>query len=376
MEVINDVRPGYGPEGLLADSETLRLGLSGGEALNLPTTTEAADAVHDFEQALARRPDSGVLRASYAAALAIAGVGASPEARAGLLGRARAEAERAIREHRDQAGSAYATLLALDQVASPHDWVSAEAELDATLKTAPQDAALYNQACAFLSSVGRGHDALYYCQHALTLRPHTPSFLVRYAIALDMENEDPARADQLLNEAARLYPDYLGVRAYRFMREAFAGSPDKALALVRDPASAPPISADDIAAVELLEKARKSGLPADAGAALNAVRAADASQPLDDFRVLFPMALGRLDAAFAASKDLARIVDDDEQQLMLAPEARLRRDPRFWPVAARAGLVHYWLTTNKWPDFCRDPSYPLDCRAEARRVAALLPRNP
>jgi hypothetical protein len=54
----------------------------------------------------------------------------------------------------------------------------------------------------------------------------------------------------------------------------------------------------------------------------------------------------------------------------------MRHDPRFWPVAAKAGLVRLWLTTNKWPDFCSDPAYPLDCRAQAKRVASVIPLGP
>ena len=87
------------------------------------------------------------------------------------------------------------------------------------------------------------------------------------------------------------------------------------------------------------------------------------------------MALGRMDEAFGAA-DLSWIEDAGGIETLTRPETdRLRRDPRFWPVAARSGLVRYWLTTNKWPDFCSDPSYPLDCRVQARRVANLGPRS-
>ncbi|MGH3429342.1 MAG: hypothetical protein ACRDQZ_17550, partial [Mycobacteriales bacterium] len=90
----------------------------------------------------------------------------------------------------------------------------------------------------------------------------------------------------------------------------------------------------------------------------------------DAWRVIFPMALGRLDDAFK-SPDLSLFEVQFEDYLMFPALGPLRRDRRFWPLAARAGLVRYWLTTGKWPDFCRDPSYPLNCRAEARRVAAI-----
>ncbi len=372
METMNLIRPTYGPSGLTEDSDTLLLGIRGGEDLVVPTFANANDAVLQFEQALARRPDSGVLRSAYAAALATAGLGAPPADSAELLRRAQAEAERAIREHHDEAGSAYNTLLVVQQAEAPRDWVGAEARLEATLKAAPEDPFIYGNKCGFLLAVGRANDSLYYCQRALSLRPHTAPFLVNYATALDMQGDHPQLADQLLAEGARLYPDFLTVRVYRFARESFAGSPDKALALIHDPDTAPPIAPEAMRATELLEKARKTGSTADADAAMAAMRSAGAYEPIDDFRFLFPMALGRMDVAYAAP-DIVQAVQPEEQLLVFHFTERLRRDARYWPLAARAGLVRYWLTTDKWPDFCSDPTYPLNCRAEAKRVASIKP---
>ena len=57
----------------------------------------------------------------------------------------------------------------------------------------------------------------------------------------------------------------------------------------------------------------------------------------------------------------------DPAQLFQPTMAPFRRDPRFWQVALRTGLIDYWQTTQQWPDFCRAQ---LDvCKREA--VAAL-----
>jgi hypothetical protein len=37
-------------------------------------------------------------------------------------------------------------------------------------------------------------------------------------------------------------------------------------------------------------------------------------------------------------------------------------------VAKRIGLVDYWRSSGKWPDFCQDPSVPYDCKAEAAKL--------
>ena len=55
------------------------------------------------------------------------------------------------------------------------------------------------------------------------------------------------------------------------------------------------------------------------------------------------------------------------------PHMRIvRADPRFMPLAARLGLVDYWLDTDQWPDFCATEKLPYDCKeaALAARVNA------
>ena len=47
----------------------------------------------------------------------------------------------------------------------------------------------------------------------------------------------------------------------------------------------------------------------------------------------------------------------------------VRRDPRMIAVAKRIGLLDYWQTSGKWPDFCREPDLPYDCKAEAAKLA-------
>ena len=48
--------------------------------------------------------------------------------------------------------------------------------------------------------------------------------------------------------------------------------------------------------------------------------------------------------------------------------APLRQDRRFFAKMARLGLVDYWRTRDRWPDFCREPGLRYDCRGEAERL--------
>jgi hypothetical protein len=369
IEVTNLVRPLYGPSGPLVDSETLLHALRGGEDAVLPTTDAANDAVHEYELALARTPDSAILQAAHANVLVLAAQGAPAPVRGDMLRRAKGEAERVIREHPRSSGVAYLALLGISRTRAPRDWVGEQKQLDVALKAAPDEPFLANYACQVLGEVGRFTDALYYCRRALAMRPHTGLILVNYAYALDSTGDLTHQATAMLDETARLYPDLAGVRIYRFAREGFVGSPDKALSLLDDPATVPPITPAQVRALELLQKARKSRSTHDGDAAMAAMRDADAHLPIDDFRVLFPMALGRMDEAYAGPD--INVFQDEMDFLMSVVGEPLRGDRRFWPLAARLGLVRYWTTTGRWPDFCSDPSYPLDCKAEARRVAAV-----
>ena len=42
-------------------------------------------------------------------------------------------------------------------------------------------------------------------------------------------------------------------------------------------------------------------------------------------------------------------------------------DPRFIGLAQQLGLLSYWRKSGAWPDFCRDPALPYDCRREAAK---------
>jgi len=79
--------------------------------------------------------------------------------------------------------------------------------------------------------------------------------------------------------------------------------------------------------------------------------------------------LGLVDDAFAAASQYkpGTALGGDSAFLFYALTAPLRRDPRFMQLAARLGLVSYWRSSGKWPDFCADPSLPYNCRTESAR---------
>jgi hypothetical protein len=79
--------------------------------------------------------------------------------------------------------------------------------------------------------------------------------------------------------------------------------------------------------------------------------------------------LGAADDAYVLAR--TAFVDDQNggQQILFAPQTRaLRRDERFMPLMRDLGLLRHWRLSGRWPDFCRDPSLPYQCDAEARRL--------
>ena len=45
-------------------------------------------------------------------------------------------------------------------------------------------------------------------------------------------------------------------------------------------------------------------------------------------------------------------------------------DPRSLLVAKRAGLLQFWQSSGKWPDFCNARDLPYDCKAEAAKLTS------
>jgi DNA-binding winged helix-turn-helix (wHTH) protein/TolB-like protein len=87
--------------------------------------------------------------------------------------------------------------------------------------------------------------------------------------------------------------------------------------------------------------------------------------------------LGLADDAFRLADQWSRapLTAFNAPHYLFQPDgAVLRRDPRFMTLAAKIGLVDYWRSTGKWPDFCADPHLSYDCKAESAKLAASAAR--
>jgi DNA-binding winged helix-turn-helix (wHTH) protein/TolB-like protein len=261
-------------------------------------------------------------------------------------------------------------------------WADQEAALRKGLAVAPNYAPLSNFLCSVLGSVGRLQEALTLCTTSRMLMPQSPVQHAGLALAL-VGTGHVAEAIFTINHAAKIWPSRPFVWFVRFEILAESGHLNEALAML-DSAQNIPVSLEpnSIAARRTYLEALRLNTPANKTAAGNAIRSAMAMGDLssaDGMRMFAK--LGDVDSAFALARTLYVPQGSSRARgntLLLFQRVTdgMRRDPRFMPLAAQAGLVDYWTTTGKWPDFCSQPGLPYDCRAAARALTptAMTPR--
>jgi hypothetical protein len=56
-----------------------------------------------------------------------------------------------------------------------------------------------------------------------------------------------------------------------------------------------------------------------------------------------------------------------ESGILLRPAfTKAREDPGIMEYFAKTGQLDYWLQTQTWPDYCKDPELPYDCEGVGR----------
>jgi len=237
------------------------------------------------------------------------------------------------------------------------------------LARAPSDAQLSLRYAQFLPEVGRLGEAETF---ALRATAHAP-LVAHYAIYVpyfEAAVGDFGRATVGIDEVSRTWPDFFGWWGFSLSIAEWAGETDKALALLDR--GRPFASADEIDHSRACILAMKSHSPRAIAAVArreevrSAVSQADLREAIDCLS-----GLGLVDAAFSMSERYQPDVYLREGSAMffLPPTSAMRRDRRFMKLAGRIGLVDYWRTTGKWPDFCSEPGLPYDCKAEAAKYA-------
>lgn len=361
----------------LAPDDLAKL-MKGMQMIDNPRVFDQGKLRRSFEDAVVDTPNVAYAHSMLALTLVQDGARASPDQRATLFAKARAAAQDAFELSPVASGAAYDSLYIMGVYSDPSDIARQESLLLNGLRNSPDFPFLHMRECQFLMSVGRNEEAWSFCQRAYATRPLSAPIEWRFAVSLKMRGEQ-ALAEQSIEQAVRYYPANGLVRLAKFDILAFGKAFGRAEPLL--PAmlnQSEGFGDEEIAALKLYLKARSSGSAADSERAAKAIGAAATTDKLRlDIAVKALAVLGKTDEAFALLSGVSGALPPQLDQapanpgtsFLFAPEtAPLRADPRFWPLANRIGMVTYWMTSGKWPDFCGKQESLGQCKAAAAKA--------
>ena len=256
-------------------------------------------------------------------------------------------------------------------------WAEREAAFRKGLSVDPDASNLQNFLAGVLFDVGRLREGLALQRNGQMLDPLSAPKSYGLAQTL-METGHVSEGLALMDRSTRIWPSHpagwmihfgCGHGQFRHIADVKA--------MLDTPQYIPVgLEPEALAAMRAYLNALQQKIPAARLAAENSLRSAAASGAVSAPRAMQMFAaLDDVDSAFMLARTLFARLDSRPTPNATAPlflnvTDSMRRDPRFTPLAAQAGLVEYWQTTGKWPDFCAEPGLPYDCRKAADHVAA------
>lgn len=231
----------------------------------------------------------------------------------------------------------------------------------------PEEPQLWVEDAALLASVGRMSESIASARTAADLDPLSPAVSRQLIQELAWDGSTEA-ARIALDQAERMWPGTDALRDAQFAYHLRYGDPRIAQALMTEMKDADGRSdAYLLARVDpspanlerLIEKVRECRRRGDSASFTYAVQA------LGEFHL-------NDDALQWLGSYPADMIADSSYVLFRPGMAGVRRDPRFMRVAKRIGLVDYWESSGRWPDFCSESGLPYDCKKEAAKLRLTL----
>ena len=231
-------------------------------------------------------------------------------------------------------------------------------------------APLYEARADELMRVGRMKDAIESARRSVALDPLSPSNRNILVSAL-VYSGDTAGARAALIEAERIWPGAAPMRDMRFRFDLRFGDAAAALRMVDDPAFSDITDpAEYRASLAAFLRARINPTQANIIAAIGTASGNGITHSLFGAHLQTLAYFGRVDEAYRLMSlpEVNEFRSNGTEMLFRPGMKSIRRDRRFIAFAKQMGLLDYWRTTDKWPDFCGEADLPYDCKAEARRI--------
>jgi tetratricopeptide (TPR) repeat protein len=252
-----------------------------------------------------------------------------------------------------------------DLISSAGWSLNAMHQLDVAVESNPDNASALAAHSFGLMQVGRMKDAISEARHALQLRPFSPRAQESYISALTYDGQiEQARKE--LGKAEALFPGATNFAEALYRLNLRYGSAEDALKWLELGKNR------DLSGQQDFLKARIDPTPANVTAAVDKARKQLDGAPVASANYVQTLAtFGRTSELFDFLLTLPRTYDPGFSGVLFRPPfGDFWRDPRSIQVAARFGLVRYWQTSGRWPDFCSTPDLPYDCKAEAAKLTA------
>jgi tetratricopeptide (TPR) repeat protein len=237
--------------------------------------------------------------------------------------------------------------------------------IDRAIASRPDEAPAVARRSELLFAVGRVSDALDDAKRAVGLDPVSPQQRSNYIFALAQAGRTKAALDEIA-KAERIWPGSSPIAAARFAINLRFGDPT----IARQMIESGQVDAAWIQGESFLQ-ARISHKAEDIERALRDARAAyrrtnEAGAHLIQTLGIFDREDELLDLLMHIPIAEAVWVSD----VTFRPAGReLWRNPKSLQYAKRVGLLQYWQTSGKWPDFCGESDLPYDCKKEAAKLA-------
>ena len=245
------------------------------------------------------------------------------------------------------------------------DWRKQLPLLDKAIALEPNEADSYVARSYELQDVGRMREAIADAEKAVALDPLSPGAEVSYIDALMYAGRLSVAKDEI-GKAQKIWPDDSDLQAADLGYSMRYGDPkhgedlvSRGLKSLTDEETRPP---------RRVLAAREDPTPANVDAAVDIWRRAMNLHPSATTHYLLTLGtFGKFEEAFRVAND-PKLRPFIIPQSFFRPEfAPMRRDRRFIPLAAQYGLVTYWKSSGKWPDFCSDEPLEYDCKTEAAK---------